>query len=180
MKETWNWHFINLLIIPPCASGKGFLKAISQRERYTAHTGMAHVLLNYLPLNPTSSKSSASVPGETHHSLRLTSLFLLPPQSPSSLPSRKQSFPSCQGLELAEHMINMSIPQTLDDLGFIKQFQHLWGTLEFSPVFTPQWMLATGSGRSKCVLLFYHTVEWGRLIAEATEAKVKERLALGH
>ena len=121
-----------------------------------------------------------SVPGETHHSLRFTSLFFLPPQSPSSLPSRTQSFPSCQGLELAEHMINMSIPQTLDDLGFIKQFQHLWGTLEFSPVFTPQWMLATGSGRSKCVLLFYHTVEWGRLRAEATEAKVKERPALGH
>ena len=79
-----------------------------------------------------------SVPGETHHSLRFTSLFFLPPQSPSSLPSRTQSFPSCQGLELAEHMINMSIPQTLDDLRFIKQFQHLWGTLEFSPVFTPQ------------------------------------------
>lgn len=164
MKETWNWHFINLLITPPCASGKELFARLPKSNKPEGEIHSPH-RDGSCPPQLFALKSyilkifCQSVPGETHHSLRLTSLFFLPPQSPSSLPSRKQSFPSCQGLELAEYVINISIPQTLDELGFIKQFQHLWRTLEFSHVFTPQWMLATGCGRSKCVLLIYHPVE---------------------
>lgn len=164
MKETWNWHFINLLITPPCASGKELFVRLPKSNKPEGEIRSPH-RDGSCPAQLFALKSyilkifCQSVPRETHHSLRLTSLFFLPPQSPSSLPSRKQSFPSCQGLELAEYVIYISIPQTRDELGFIKQSQHLWGTLEFSHVFTPQWMLATGCGRSKCVLLFYHPME---------------------